>query len=86
MPIFWDQTWSIGAWERLDTCVILCLGIQSVERTSVQDIIRLSFDSLRRNPMAEPKPAEIDVSRERLAELLNEDLAREYQAIIAYVI
>lgn len=26
------------------------------------------------------------VSRERLAELLNEDLAREYQAIIAYVV
>jgi bacterioferritin len=28
---------------------------------------------------------EIDVSRERLAELLNEDLSREFQAIIAYV-
>src|ERR1700742_5082838 len=28
---------------------------------------------------------EIDISRERLAELLNEDLSREYQAIIAYV-
>jgi bacterioferritin len=27
-----------------------------------------------------------DVSRERLAELLNEDLAREYQAIIGYVV
>ncbi len=26
------------------------------------------------------------ISRERLAELLNEDLAREYQAIIAYVV
>jgi bacterioferritin len=32
--------------------------------------------------MAEPE----DVSRDRLAELLNEDLAREYQAIIAYVV
>ncbi len=32
--------------------------------------------------MAEPKP----ISRDRLAELLNEDLAREYQAIIAYVV
>jgi bacterioferritin len=30
--------------------------------------------------------AERDISRERLAELLNEDLAREYQAIIAYVV
>jgi bacterioferritin len=27
-----------------------------------------------------------EVSRERLAELLNEDLSREYQAIIAYVV
>src|SRR3954466_2276878 len=30
--------------------------------------------------------SEIDVSRDRLAELLNEDLEREYQAIIAYVV
>src|SRR5271165_5931799 len=30
--------------------------------------------------------AEQNVSRDRLAELLNEDLAREYQAIIAYVV
>jgi len=29
---------------------------------------------------------ESEFSRERLAELLNEDLAREYQAIIAYVV
>jgi bacterioferritin len=29
---------------------------------------------------------EIEISRERLAELLNEDLSREYQAIIAYVV
>jgi bacterioferritin len=28
---------------------------------------------------------EQSVTRERLAELLNEDLSREYQAIIAYV-
>jgi bacterioferritin len=30
--------------------------------------------------------AETEISRARLAELLNEDLSREYQAIIAYVI
>ena len=30
--------------------------------------------------------SELQVSRERLAQLLNEDLAREYQAIIAYVV
>src|SRR5579884_1042850 len=29
---------------------------------------------------------EPEISRERLAELLNEDLSREYQAIIAYVV
>jgi bacterioferritin len=38
--------------------------------------------------MAEPKPAatETEISRDRLAELLNEDLSREYQAIISYVV
>jgi bacterioferritin len=38
--------------------------------------------------MPEPKTAanEIEISRDRLADLLNEDLAREYQAIIAYVV
>jgi len=38
--------------------------------------------------MAESRSAgiESDISRERLAELLNEDLSREYQAIIAYVV
>src|SRR6201984_2642053 len=42
----------------------------------------------RRNHMAEPKSAssEIEISRERLAELLNEDLSREYQSIISYVV
>ncbi|MGA7025369.1 MAG: ferritin-like domain-containing protein, partial [Pseudolabrys sp.] len=38
--------------------------------------------------MAKPKPKanESEISRDRLAELLNEDLSREYQAIIAYVV
>lgn len=40
--------------------------------------------------MAEPKPAQIEneneVSRDRLGELLNEDLSREYQSIISYVV
>jgi bacterioferritin len=38
--------------------------------------------------MPEPKLAqeEVEITRERLAELLNEDLAREYQAIISYVV
>jgi len=30
--------------------------------------------------------AEQDITREQLAQLLNEDLSREYQAIIAYVV
>jgi bacterioferritin len=33
-----------------------------------------------------PPAAEIEITRDRLAELLNEDLSREYQAIIAYVV
>ncbi len=33
-----------------------------------------------------PKEPEGRVTREKLVELLNEDLAREYQAIIAYVV
>jgi bacterioferritin len=38
--------------------------------------------------MPEPKSLgnENEISRDRLAELLNEDLAREYQAIIGYVV
>lgn len=37
--------------------------------------------------MADKSPAnENEVSRDRLAELLNEDLSREYQAIISYVV
>ena len=37
--------------------------------------------------MAETQSAATEtISRDRLAELLNEDLAREYQAIIAYVV
>jgi bacterioferritin len=31
-------------------------------------------------------PAQTEITRDKLADLLNEDLAREYQAIIAYVV
>src|SRR3954449_8267090 len=43
---------------------------------------------LRRKQMANFKSATVEneISRDRLAELLNEDLAREYQAIIGYVV
>ena len=36
--------------------------------------------------MAKQKSGEQAISRVRLAELLNEDLSREYQAIIAYIV
>src|SRR5277367_2003328 len=36
--------------------------------------------------MTEKKEDKTTVTREQLADLLNEDLAREYQAIIAYVV
>ena len=38
--------------------------------------------------MPEPKSTtnQVDITRDRLAELLNEDLSREYQAIIGYVV
>ena len=36
--------------------------------------------------MPDSKSQENEISRDRLAELLNEDLAREYQAVIAYVV
>jgi len=36
--------------------------------------------------MPTQKSNENEISRDRLAELLNEDLSREYQAIIAYVV
>jgi bacterioferritin len=36
--------------------------------------------------MPEPNSNDVEITRDRLAELLNEDLSREYQAIIAYVV
>jgi bacterioferritin len=49
----------------------------------------MANDRRRATAVAEPIHApgeEPSISRERLIELLNEDLAREYQAIIAYVV
>ena len=37
-------------------------------------------------PNSKPVENEQEITRDRLAELLNEDLSREYQAIIAYVV
>ena len=33
-----------------------------------------------------PEQKSNEITRDRLAELLNEDLSREYQAIIAYIV
>jgi bacterioferritin len=43
---------------------------------------------MKENKMAKSKSDnnETEITRERLAELLNEDLSREYQAIISYVV
>jgi bacterioferritin len=35
---------------------------------------------------AKPSESDVQITREQLIDLLNEDLAREYQAIIAYVV
>jgi bacterioferritin len=79
-------------------CKICSPGSGQIEllhfsRTSFVAAGNLIDDSMqnrrqRRNQMAEPKSAanENEISRDRLAELLNEDLSREYQAIIAYVV
>jgi bacterioferritin len=45
-------------------------------------ITKENFGMAKRNPGKTEAP----ISRDRLAELLNEDLSREYQAIIAYVV
>src|SRR5579864_890079 len=46
----------------------------------------LSVERRMQMPQSKSSTNEIEISRDRLAELLNEDLAREYQAIISYVV
>jgi bacterioferritin len=53
-------------------------------RLAARDLLYNLFSILGGIKMPEQKSNEI--SRDQLAELLNEDLAREYQAIIAYVV
>lgn len=50
--------------------------------------MELAIAPLGEKSMAEPKSPdhEKQISRDQLADLLNEDLSREYQAIIAYVV
>src|SRR5271156_4023484 len=45
-----------------------------------------SQDKPQDKPKDKSDDSETEISRDRLAELLNEDLSREYQAIIAYVV
>jgi bacterioferritin len=42
--------------------------------------------SMAENSATAKKTTNTEITRDRLAELLNEDLSREYQAIIAYVV
>ncbi|MGA8622490.1 MAG: YbhB/YbcL family Raf kinase inhibitor-like protein [Candidatus Sulfotelmatobacter sp.] len=68
--------------------------IRGLTRTRQCDRVRtgenFNLSIQGRNQIAELQPIasfnENEISRDRLAELLNEDLAREYQAIIAYVV
>jgi bacterioferritin len=62
-------------------------GDRSVAACPPRVDVNLPFNS-EEDAMDEPKsaPDRSEISRDRLAELLNEDLAREYQAIIAYVV
>jgi bacterioferritin len=71
--------------------IVKCILIAAVLRESIvhdKASTYSVFQISRRDQMPNPKSAvvEIEISRERLAELLNEDLAREYQAIIGYVV
>jgi len=63
-------------------------GITHMNSQRARSILVVSVNSKERSKMAESKSASdgVEISRDRLAELLNEDLAREYQAIIAYVV
>ncbi len=82
-----DQNWrSLPVF--VATIILRCAKVSSNERKS-------SFDNENFFQRITPASSEIDcmkhdddgkISRERMVELLNEDLAREYQAIIAYVI
>jgi bacterioferritin len=64
-----------------------------LHQTSETKVLLSPLNPNRRRSMADKKPgtpAETNsaapITRDKLAELLNEDLAREYQAVIAYVV
>src|ERR1035438_2698212 len=63
-----------------------CLALSAASKVALQRCYHLNC--VTGDNMPESKPAENvqTISRDRLAELLNEDLSREYQAIIAYVV
>jgi bacterioferritin len=68
--------------ELTDALVLATTSPSSIQRRNHP------FSNRRRSQITERKSAanEDEISRDRLAELLNEDLSREYQAIIAYVV
>src|ERR1044072_1687435 len=74
--------------------LIAAMGTPAVARgygaTSVRVGTSLAFtDQVTEQNTSEAEEdemAEQEITRDKLAELLNEDLSREYQAIIAYVV
>src|SRR4030095_8920546 len=66
------------------------LAAQLVSSTSfavLRGVIASAIEFVRRPVMATASPTETTkITREKLIDKLNEDLAREYQAIIAYVV
>ena len=68
-------------WDDLSLVEAICVHTPEVRRHRCRDE-KVSEGYMSK--VSEPSTGQI--SRERLAELLNEDLAREYQAIIAYTV
>src|SRR6202034_3368893 len=64
------------------------LSVIKLDKRFYRHLSSSNWTATRRDIMAKETPAQDGkaITRDRLAELLNEDLAREYQAIIAYVV
>src|ERR1700746_411098 len=60
--------------------------IRSSTQKCPKKLICFPIERRMQMPQSKSSTNEIEISRDRLAELLNEDLAREYQAIISYVV
>ena len=52
----------------------------------IDGFVLLPLGEFMQTTKSNPATADVNISREKMIELLNEDLAREYQAIIAYTV